>query len=58
MKLTFGDMSFCDYRLSSLFAGVLFLESPKNAKTADDKGALFSPKRLLFDVNCKKTCKN
>jgi len=54
MKLTFGEMSFCDFRLSSLFAGVLFLESPKNAKTEDDKEALFSPKRILFEINCKK----
>ena len=36
------------YRWPSLFAGVTFLETPANIKTVDNKGALFSPKSLVF----------
>jgi hypothetical protein len=37
------------------FAGDTFLESPENTKTENNKGVLFSPKRLGFEANCIKT---
>ena len=46
------------YRWPSLFGGVMFLECSANDKTADNKGVLFSPKRLIFEAKCEKSLNN
>ena len=33
----------------------MFLECSANDKTADNKGVLFSPKRLVFEAKCEKS---
>ena len=38
--------------------GVMFLECSANDKTADNKGVLFSPKRLIFEAKCEKSLNN